>query len=112
VFDVRKLVSDRRKDYPELVSLTFASAQKFAPLQAADLLAWKYYQFANDILRGDAVPGEPKRKNMRKMIQTKRFRLQSRSRKDIEASVTKAQENAVYISRLANAFLTGEDEPI
>jgi hypothetical protein len=109
-FQIRKAVADHYQSSPSLVSVTFAMPRQFYPLQAADLLAWEYYQFANEILRGESVAGEPKRKNMRRMIQTGRLHLKFRKRKDIEVSVEEAKRNAEQISYLAKGLLGLMDE--
>jgi len=81
VFDLYERDDDRRKknlasqmlNQPEItsVSLTFSSSQKFRPLQAADLLAWEFYQNANDVLRG--APDTPQRDQLRRLLKSGRL---------------------------------------
>ncbi|MGB2731183.1 MAG: DUF3800 domain-containing protein [Methylovirgula sp.] len=55
-----KVVCDafqRHIEEPAVVGIAFLSSYKILPLQAADMLAWEAYQYANDLLlKGDTAP--------------------------------------------------------
>jgi len=50
VFDIFQWFQDNQQQNPQLVSATFASSYKILPLQAADLVAWEFYQHVLRIL--------------------------------------------------------------
>ncbi len=50
VFDIFQWFQKSQEQFPHLVSATFASSYKILPLQAADLVAWEFYQHALRIL--------------------------------------------------------------
>jgi Protein of unknown function (DUF3800) len=50
---------------PRLVEISFSSSHKNLHLQAADMVAWEFYQYANDILANGFV--EPKRQQYRRL---------------------------------------------
>jgi hypothetical protein len=41
---------------PDLVGVFYATSHKILPLQAADYVAWEFYQHAKDILESDLRP--------------------------------------------------------
>jgi len=45
----------RRIEKPRLAEISFGSSQKNLHLQAADMVAWEFYQYANDILANGFV---------------------------------------------------------
>jgi len=48
-----------------LVGISFLSSYDIRPLQAADMLAWEFYQYANDLSRsGDEVPQSDELKHL------------------------------------------------
>jgi hypothetical protein len=51
-----------------IVSVTFASARKVLPLQAADLLAWEIYQDAQDALAGRREAEGPRRPQLTRLV--------------------------------------------
>jgi hypothetical protein len=53
---------------PELVGVMFSTSRKFVPLQAADLIAWEFYQYAKDTLESGKIE-LPKRQQFRLLRQ-------------------------------------------
>jgi uncharacterized protein DUF3800 len=51
---------------PELVGLSFITSHEVLPLQAADLIAWEFYQYAKDTLESGKLE-LPKRKQFRRL---------------------------------------------
>ncbi len=60
----------------EIVSATFSSSKKILPLQAADLLAWEIYHDCIDSLAGRREDIGPRRRQLRKLVQSGRIRVE------------------------------------
>lgn len=70
---------------PSVVGAAFLSSYQILPLQAADLIAWELYQFANDIHDGATVPGKPLRKQLQYLLANKPdFQAQFATRQSIK----------------------------
>jgi hypothetical protein len=74
----------RPGESPAVVGTAFLSSKDKRPLQAADLIAWELYQFANDIYDGAAVFGQPKRRQLRYLMDNMRVDAQFASRESIK----------------------------
>jgi hypothetical protein len=68
---------------PDIVSLSFASSSKMIPLQAADLVAWEFYQDAIDTLRGRSIEAGYRRKQMERLVKGGRLKSEMLDREGI-----------------------------
>ena len=71
IFDVYRGTTDggpSMTNNPEIVSVGFASSKKILPLQAADMLAWEFYQDASDALAGRRESEGPRRKQLMRLV--------------------------------------------
>jgi hypothetical protein len=99
VFDAFK----RETQEPTLVGISFLSSYDVCPLQAADLLAWEFYQYANGFLQDGLDP--PQRKEFAHLTKNMAFAAQFASRKSIEDIVAFwAKEDPDTVRRVANHF--------
>jgi len=100
VFDV---FQRQTKPPPELVGVYFSTSHKILPLQAADLVAWEFYQYAKESLKGDLGP--PSRLQFRRLISCMNFQAQIARRDRIKkiAELAQSKENLV---RMADHFRT------
>ena len=67
----------RPGETPQVAGTAFRSSFQTLPLQAADLIAWELYQFANDIFSGAADMGKPNRKQLQYLMQNMTFEYES-----------------------------------
>jgi hypothetical protein len=87
--DVRKIneVYGQTKEFrslPDFVSLDFLSSTKIVPLQAADMIAWEFYQDALDTLRGRKLEDGYRRKQIERLVKGGRLRSEILDRNAIE----------------------------
>ncbi len=81
VFDVyRRLI-----DMPSLASVSFLNSHKILPLQPADMVAWEFYQYANDILVSGFI--DAKRPQYRRLASNMIWHGQIATRKSIKRIV-------------------------
>jgi Protein of unknown function (DUF3800) len=73
---IYEVYQDLKQEGIEITSATFASSKKILPLQAADLLAWEIYQDSLDSLAGRTEKEGPRRRQLRKMVETGRIRVE------------------------------------
>lgn len=73
IWDVYRGVNE---DGVDIVSVTFGNSKKMLPLQAADLLAWEIYQDSIDSLNGRREEDGPRRRQLRKLIEGGRVRVE------------------------------------
>ena len=96
VFDSHPLASQRDAkvafdafqrwvDIPHLVGVSFLSSYKILPLQAADMIAWEFYQYANDILVEGFISA--KRPQYRRMASNMVWHGQLATRQSIQKMV-------------------------
>jgi hypothetical protein len=96
---------------PELVGLSFVTSHKFLPLQAADLIAWEFYQYAKDTLESGKF-GLPKRQQflrLRRGIAV--FDLQIARREAIQKIADDAK-NRPHLKELAEYFRTFDPDGV
>lgn len=75
----------RPGETPQVVGAAFLSSFQILQLQAADLIAWELYQFANDLHKGTTVPGKPLRKQLQYLLANRPdFQAQFASRESIK----------------------------
>jgi hypothetical protein len=86
---------------PELVGVSYATSQKALPLQAADLIAWEFYQHAKDVLTAGLAP--PRRRQWIALASQIQFRGQIALRDAIEKIVEHASSHS-NVQDLANHF--------
>jgi hypothetical protein len=100
VFDVFRL---QTAPPPELVGIYFATSHKILPLQAADLVAWEFYQFAKENLEGEL--SLPSRLQFRRLTSNMNFQAQIARREAIKkiAELANSKDN---LSSLADHFRT------
>jgi Protein of unknown function (DUF3800) len=85
----------------EIVSATFASSKKILPLQAADLLAWEIYQDSLDSLAGRTEKEGPRRRQLRKLIEPGRVRVEFCSPENVRKLAEKHVDPSL-LSEIAN----------
>jgi hypothetical protein len=86
VFEVyRRLI-----DMPSLVGVSFLNSHKILPLQAADMVAWEFYQYANDILVNGFV--DAKRPQYLRLASNMVWHGQIATRKSIKRIVDHTQK--------------------
>jgi hypothetical protein len=79
----RSLHEDKSiKAHPE--SLDFALSSSCPPLQAADLFAWETYRHANDVVKQEQKPSQPKRMPLAKLLNGGRFIVEVLTRKRLK----------------------------
>jgi hypothetical protein len=91
---------------PELMGYAFLQSQAVRPLQAADLLAWELYQYANAILiEGISVPAQKEILHLRNNMQ---FDAQIANRESItklrDFWVDKFRDNPEHLKQMADHF--------
>jgi hypothetical protein len=90
---------------PELVGVYFITSHRLLPLQAADLIAWEFYRYANDTLESGKIE-LPKRKQFRRLRQEIGiFDLQIARRKNIEQIAENAKRHP-HLREAAEHFRT------
>lgn len=88
---------------PELVGLFFVTSYDFPALQAADLIAWEFYQYAKDTLESGRIE-LPKRQQFRRIRQGMFvFDLQIARRDSIQQIADNAQRHP-YLTEMAEHF--------
>ena len=89
---------------PELVGIAFLTSHRILPLQAADFIAWEFYQHANEILScGELRP--PSRQQFKSLGQKMKFRGQIARRGAIEQLVAHAKKHP-RLKEMADHFMT------
>jgi hypothetical protein len=78
---------------PRLVGVSFLSSHKILPLQAADMIAWEFYQYANDILVNGFI--QPKRPQYRRLASNMLWYGQIATRDSIKRIMEYAQKQDV-----------------
>lgn len=86
----------------EFASISFVSAAKCPPLQAADLVAWEHYQFAKD--RMTDRTNTPRRKQFRRLLEKKRFQVKWVDRASVKRMLESASGNAEAVKLAAQAI--------
>jgi hypothetical protein len=99
MFDIYRRGLTAKGISPSLDSITFATSVKFAPLQAADLLAWEQYQFTNDMLKRGSM-ARP-RKQLARIMKDKRIFLRMVDKKEIERMLNSEYGNAERVAGIA-----------
>jgi hypothetical protein len=95
----------RPGETPSIVGTAFLSSKEVRPLQAADLIAWELYQFANDIYDGTAKFGKPNRHQLRYLMGNMRVDAQFASHDSIKRTAEHiAAQDQVMIRAAANHF--------
>jgi hypothetical protein len=97
----------RPGETPVVVETAFSSSKDVKLLQAADLIAWELYQFANDIYHGTATFANPNRRQLRYLMENMRVDAQFASRESItkHAEYIAAQDQKM-IAAAAKHFTT------
>jgi hypothetical protein len=94
-------------DMPRLVGVSFLSSHKILPLQAADMVAWEFYQYANDILVNGFV--DAKRPQYRRLASNMLWHGQIATRESIKRIVDYAQKEDSKKMRAAAIHFTNFD---
>jgi hypothetical protein len=100
-YDIFRIDAEQRSMKPELVSLALSSSLRVLPLQAADLLAWEFYQDASDVIHGRSEAGNPLRKELRRLVRGQRIAAQIATRDTIEKLAAQSPD---YFSLAADYF--------
>jgi hypothetical protein len=94
---------------PELVGLSFVTSHDFPALQAADLIAWEFYQYAKDTLESGRIE-LPKREQFRRIRrQMSVFDLQIARRESIQKIADHARTKP-NLAEMAEHFRTFDPE--
>jgi hypothetical protein len=102
----------RPGELPAVIGTAFLSSYKILPLQAADLIAWELYQFANDIYDGLATFGNPRRQQLRRMMDELHFEAQFATAESIkEIADFVAQRDPKMTKAAALHFRTFDPNP-
>jgi hypothetical protein len=92
----------RPGELPQVVGTAFLSSLRILPLQAADLIAWELYQFANNIHSGETVAGRPIRRSLQYLQESiPQFFAQFASRESIQKIVDHAATRDPALLRAA-----------
>jgi hypothetical protein len=96
---------------PELVGVSFVTSHKLSPLQAADLIAWEFYQYAKDTLERGRIelPRRQQFKRLRQEIGI--FDLQIARRERIEQIAENAKRHP-YLKDAAEHFRTFDPDGV
>lgn len=112
--DVRQIhevytVTNRHEKMPEFVSLTFASSVRLLPLQAADMIAWEFYQDSLDTIHGRRIEDGFRRKQLERLVKGGRLRSELLDREGIKRMVREAlgKEYARHLRVMADAVNFG-----
>jgi hypothetical protein len=90
---------------PELIGLSFVTSHKVIPLQAADLIAWEFYQYALDTLSAGKLI-LPKRNQFHRLRQEIAvFDLQIARRESIQRIADDARQNP-HLAEMVEHFRT------
>lgn len=92
---------------PRLVEVSFLSSQKILPLQAADMIAWEFYQYANDILVNGFI--EAKRPQYRRLASNMPWLGQIATRESIKKIMEHAQKQDAEKMKAMAAHFTSFD---
>src|SRR5205085_2469353 len=84
IFDMFHRTHSTFNRRPEIESITFTNSARFLPLQAADLVAWKQYQYVNTFLKSGSDPKTPKSRPLASLLKTNRMDFRIVDRKEIE----------------------------
>lgn len=88
---------------PDITGLAYLSAQKTIPLQAADIIAWEFYQAARSVLLRE----NSRRPQFDRFVSKMRFDTQIADRAGIEKVLDYfSGQNAEVIEAMANHFRT------
>lgn len=96
---------------PELVGVSFVSSGKFIPLQAADLIAWEFYQYAKDTLESGKL-GLPKRPQMHRLRQEISVFDGQIARRDSIQQMADLAKNHPNLADLAEHFRTFDPDAL
>ena len=96
---------------PELVGVFFSTSHKLIALQAADLIAWEFYQYAKDTLESGKIEF-PKREQFHRLRQEiSVFDLQIARRDSIQKIADHAKKQPA-LERLAQHFKTFDPDAL
>jgi hypothetical protein len=77
---------------PELVGLYFMTSHKIRPLQAADYIAWEFYQHSMHVLHSGTI-SPPRRETWKKLMQRMDLKGQIARREGIKKAIKIAEDN-------------------
>jgi Protein of unknown function (DUF3800) len=97
IFDIYKDVAGDTR----IISVSFASARKMLPLQAADLLAWEIYQDTLDALAGRREAEGPRRHQLTRLVAGGRIAIQFCSPEGVRR-LMQDQEDPEMLAMIAN----------
>jgi hypothetical protein len=100
MFDIYRRFHAAQRAAPALASITFATAARFPPLQAADLLAWEQYQFARSILKNSAST-TPQRPQFASLMKHGRIFLRLADRAEIKRMLSSEYANPEKVAEIA-----------
>jgi hypothetical protein len=83
IYDAYDQAKGHDPGLPEFASASFASSLKVIPLQAADMIAWEFYQDSMDTLRGRKREDGFRRKQLARLVKHGRFRSEMLDRHGI-----------------------------
>jgi hypothetical protein len=90
---------------PSLVGISFITSHKIFPLQAADMVAWEFYQYARTLIQ--AGRDMERRPQIYRLVQNVRYRFLFGYRSNIESIVASLwQDGAKTVELMANHFKT------
>jgi hypothetical protein len=84
IFGLFETFQREHTEIPKLASLTFSGSLEVLPLQAADLIAWEFYQHSLCVLKGEAEPSVPKRKEFAPLLKEGRLTFAIATRRSVE----------------------------
>lgn len=77
-------LSKAAKVKPIPVSINFASSRRLPPLQAADVMAWEFYQHASDFWSGRTSATKPLRSQLNRLVKPGRIKWYFMAKREIE----------------------------
>ena len=96
---------------PNLDGVSFVTSKKFIPLQAADLIAWEFYQYAKDTLESGKL-ALPKRQQFHRLRQNIAvFDLQIARRESIKKIADDVSRNS-HLAEIAEHFRTFDPDAL
>ena len=105
VFEFLQRYHEVTKEGPIKKGISFLSSLEFTPLQAADLIAWEYYQLGKEWLltRDDSK----KRPHLQRLSEARIMDVQFFGREHIEAMVTYHQQHNPIVRQIGDVFEHG-----
>lgn len=102
IYETYKCEALGQPGWPDIVSVSFGSSSKLIPLQAADLIAWEFYQDALDTSKGIKIEDGYRRKQLRRLVKGGRLKSEMLQRQGVIEMIQIQQTNGTLIEAMAD----------